>query len=414
MTTKTTPGTVRPTAVAMAALVLLMMIATPAAAGESSDQAIVMQLEEPDALARLATRYDVDFVSAVVPSRGLYLVRPSSGTTKSSDLKKVAKKLAKDPDVAWAELDSESSKPEDDRFHAWPQGSPVDVAYDPQRWREQDGLAYLRLDEVHQRATGSDVLVAILDTGVDVEHPSLQDHLADDGHYDYIDDDQLPLETADGVDSDGDGHVDEAYGHGTHATGLIALVAPDARIVSYRVLDSYGVGNPYVVALAVNDAIDNGVDVINISFSMEGKPKSKVLKEAFKRAKKNNVVIVAAVGNRNMKSEQFPAREKDVIGVAAASRDNSELAWFSNHGKPAMVAAPGEDVVSTLPGGGFGAWSGTSMATPIVTGQAALVRGRYPGTKLKVVTDRVGKSALKLQGKRKVDKGLIDILRSLE
>jgi subtilisin family serine protease len=406
---------VRQITAAVAAFLLLLTMATPAGAEESSDQpAIAVRLADSSALDRLVDQHDLEVISALVPSRGLYLVRPTDGTKKSGDLKKSAKKLSKDDDVAWAEVETDDDDPEDDRFHAWPQGTPIDPSSDPESWLKQDGLGYLRLDDVHQRATGEGVVVAILDTGVDFDHPHLQGHLASSGHFDYIDDDAVPQEEADGLDSNNDGHTDESYGHGTHAAGLVALVAPEARLVSYRVLDSDGVGNPYVVATAVNDAIDSGVDVINISFGMDGKPKSKVLKEAFKRAKKNNVVVVAAAGNRNTKSDHFPAQEKEVIGVAATRRGNDELAWFSNHGKPAMVAAPGEDIVSTLPGGGFGAWSGTSMATPIVAGQAALVRGVYPDVKLKKVTERVGKSSSKLKGKRKIEKGLIDILGSLD
>ena len=92
-------------------------------------------------------------------------------------------------------------------------------------------------------------------------------------------------------------------------------------------LDADGDGDPYVVALAVNDAIDEGADVINLSFGIASKPKSTYLKEAIKRAKKANVTIVAAAGNTGTKDDShYPAREKDVIGVAASTRGNDAIA----------------------------------------------------------------------------------------
>lgn len=397
---------------------LAMIVAVPpASAGgpkPGDPTAIVMQLREPAALSELEADYALDVVDPLVPTRGLFVVAPDGEPMKESDLKKLAKKLDKDSRVDWAEVDSENGGVEDDRFHAWPEGRPDSTGFDADDWANQEALQYLELDQVHRQSTGKGVIVAVLDTGVDMDHPQLAEHLAADGHYDYLGDDRDPNEEPDGFDDDGDGEVDEALGHGTHAAGLIALVAPDAEIRAYRVLDADGNGDPYVVALAVNDAIDQGADVINLSFGVASKPKSKYLKEAIKRAKKANVTIVAAAGNTGRKDDShFPARESEVIGVAASTRGNNAIALFSNFGKSAFVAAPGTDVVSTLPGGGFGAWSGTSMAAPIVSGQAALVRSNHPDTDAKKVIEVVGKTSRKMSGKRKSEKGLIDILQSL-
>ncbi len=395
-------------------IVAMVTATTPAAAkADQIDGTVLAQLGDPAALDDLLADYDLRVVDALVPSRGLYVLAPSRPAEKSDVVKKLAKELDKDPAVLWAEVESADDEPGDDRFHAWPEGQPSRADLDVDTWLTQDGLEYLQLAAVHRRATGAGVTVAILDTGVDVDHPQLMDKLADNRHFDYIDDDADPSEEADGVDDDGDGVADEAFGHGTHAAGLVALVAPDADIVSFRVLDADGNGNPYVVGLAVHDAIDAGADVINVSFGMDHKPKSKFLREAFKRAKKENVVVVAAAGNNGDDEKRYPAHEKDVIGVAAAGR-GGVVTGFSNYGKTALVAAPGQDVVSTLPGGGFGAWSGTSMAAPIVAGQAALVQEANPGMNSKKVIEIVGRSSTKILGGHKIDKGLIDILRSLE
>ena len=404
------------TVATVAALVMIVAV-PPASAGEpkpGDPTAIVMQLHDPSTLSGLEADYALEVVDPLVPTRGLFMVAPDGEPMKEGDLKKLAKDLVKDPRVEWAEVDADNDGVEDDRFHAWPNGRPGSTDLDADDWANQEALQYLELDRVHRQSTGKGVIVAVLDTGVDMDHPQLAGHLAADGHYDYLDGDRDPNEEADGFDDDGDGEVDEAFGHGTHAAGLIALVAPDAEIRVYRVLDADGDGDPYVVALAVNDAIDQGADVINLSFGVASKPTSKYLKEAIKRAKKANVTIVAAAGNTGTKDDShFPAREKDVIGVAASTRGNDAIAHFSNFGKPALVAAPGTDVVSTLPGGGFGAWSGTSMAAPIVSGQAALVRSDHPDADVKKVIEIVGKSSRKMSGARKIEKGLIDILQSL-
>jgi len=254
--------------------------------------------------------------------------------------------------------------------------------------------------------------VAVLDTGADLDHSSLIDAIVEGG-YDYVDDDPVPEEEANGIDDDGDGAVDESFGHGTHTAGLVTLIAPDADILVYRVLDSDGVGDPYLVAEAIDDAVAAGADVINMSFGMEEKTKSKVLREALKNAAKADVVIVAAAGNDGEKRKQYPADESDVIGVSAMDEGSEELADFSNHGNVAWVAAPGENIVSAAPGGGFASWSGTSMAAPIVTGQVALVQSHDSERDVKRIAERIGDSSHKLEGERKVERGRIDIVESL-
>lgn len=401
----------------VAVLGLMVAAVAPASAddddGPDGGGGVVLKVEpgvDPEALAQ---NHRLTVTAPLVASRGIYLLAADpEADGKPLEAKDLVQRLAKEDGVVYAEAARSSSSPEDDRFHAWPEGAPADAGADPEAWRRQEAAAALRLDDVHRIATGVGVVVAVLDTGADLDHHSLVGAIVDGG-YDYIDDDSVPEEEANGRDDDGDGSVDESWGHGTHTAGLVALVAPDAAILVYRVLDSDGNGNEYVVAEAINDAIAAGADVINVSFGMREKTESKVLREAFENAARADVVIVAAAGNDGEKYSQYPAETEGVIGVGAMDRENDELADFSNHGKATMVAAPGEDVVSTVPGGGFASWSGTSMASPIVAGQAALVRSHDPDLRMKHVIATIGRSSHKLSGKRKVQRGIIDIHRSL-
>jgi len=378
---------------------------------DPADEIVVKVVDGAD-LDAIVEAGEVDVVRPVLASRGIFVVTPAA-TNRRSKPKDVAKDLTKLDDVVYAEWLAEGDPLDDDRFHAWPSGRVTPVDSLDRALADQPALEALRLHDVHRMATGRDVVVAVLDTGVDANHPILTGHLVSGG-YDYVDDDAEPAEEADGRDDDGDGVADEAFGHGTHTAGVVVIVAPEARIMVFRVLDADGRGDPYLVAEAVNDAVAAGVDVINVSFGMEDEPTSRVLKDAFKAAEKAGVVVVAAAGNGGSEAKRYPAEAKSVIGVAALGSDGNQLARFSNHGKRALVAAPGEDIVSTLPGGGYGAWSGTSMAAPIVAGQAALILDLQPDLDGKKVTEQIGHSSTKLRGQRRVAKGHVDILASLD
>lgn len=396
---------------------LLVGLGSPAAGDDKKDpDGIVVKVEAGVDLEALAADHKLVVAGPIVESVGMYRLEidpdPDGKPLKRKKLKSTAKRIAKEDGVVYAEADRRGSYAQDDRFHPWPNGLPVGVGDDPDAWLGQGAVADLRLGEVHWLATGAGVTVAVLDTGADLDHPSLVDAIVDGG-YDYVDDDPVPEDEADGTDDDGDGMVDESFGHGTHTAGLVALIAPEADIVVYRVLDADGVGDPYVIAEAIDDAVAAGVDVINMSFGMEEKTKSKVVRNAFKRAARADVVIVAAAGNDGEKSSQYPAEDSDVIGVGAMGEGNERLASFSNHGNVALVAAPGENIISAAPGGGFASWSGTSMATPIVTGQVALVQSHSSEREFKRIVKRIGDSSHKLNGKRKVKRGRIDILASL-
>jgi len=236
----------------------------------------------------------------------------------------------------------------------------------------QVAVAQANLTSALSLADGEGTVVAVMDSGVDPCHPLLRGHLIAGG-LDLVDGDFEPWEDRNGIDEDGDGDVDEAFGHGTFVASVLALAAPGARILPYRVLDSDGGGTAFDVALALADAIDRGVDVINLSLAYHRR--STVVDLLLEDAAARGIVVVAAAGNDAVGTLPFPASDSHVLAVAALSTDGDRLADFSNWGPDVIVAAPGEKIYGGLAGGEFGTASGTSVAAPFAAAGAALLKG---------------------------------------
>jgi len=213
----------------------------------------------------------------------------------------------------------------------------------------------------------TDVVVAVVDTGIDYNHTEFSGRLWQDssGNYGY-----------DFVNEDNDPYDDE--GHGTHCAGIIAAnedgtgiigIAPKVRIMAVKVLDSDGSGTTEDVVAGIKYAADNGANII--SLSLGSRSAETLEEEAVNYAYSKGCVIVAAAGNEDYSSLSYPARFVNAIGVGAIDSNDSR-ASFSNHGKGLDMVAPGVDVISTIPGGTYG-YSGTSMATPYVSGVSALI-----------------------------------------
>jgi hypothetical protein len=172
-------------------------------------------------------------------------------------------------------------------------------------------------------------------------------------------------------------------GHGTHCAGIIAAAINNSigiaglaqvRIMAEKVLDSGGYGYADWVANGIIHAADSGAKII--SMSLGGYGYSELLHEAVKYAYDHGVLIIAAAGNDNTNMKLYPAGYDEVIAVAATDQYDKK-AWFSNWGDWIELAAPGVDIYSTVPWG-YQSWSGTSMATPHVSGVAALVWSLHP------------------------------------
>ncbi|MGJ7451071.1 S8 family serine peptidase [Aquipuribacter sp. MA13-6] len=244
------------------------------------------------------------------------------------------------------------------------------VSTDPLRV-EQWGMGTLRAEHVWSSSRGDGTVVAVIDSGVDGTHPDLTGRV---------------LPGADWVEAGGDGWADRD-GHGTHVAGVVAAVpgngigvvglAPGSQVLPLRVLDENGEGYSSDVADAVVEAALYGVDVINLSLSSDYD--DPWVAEAVEYALGEGVVVVAAAGNAGDVGNpvQYPAATAGVIAVAASDIDDRVPSWSSRHPYVA-VAAPGDEIVSTVLDGGYDWYSGTSMATPHVAATAALLRSASP------------------------------------
>jgi subtilisin family serine protease len=182
-----------------------------------------------------------------------------------------------------------------------------------------------------------------------------------------------------------------------------------------RVLDTDGRGYSATVAEAILFAMENGANVINLSLGMPYE--SDLLEDIIEDAAEEGIVIVAAAGNLNNTQKQYPAATECVVSVTAVNAGKVK-ADFANYGDWLLLSAPGVGIYSTLPVDGYGSWSGTSMATPFVAGQAALLLGLNPNLNVVQVADLTGGTAENLNPYNpgypdQLGVGLINIAASL-
>ncbi len=287
------------------------------------------------------------------------------------------------PNVLYAEPNYIGQVPESQRQRSgWAIGDD-DGTYHAQ-WAPQ----MLRLPEAHTVSTGAGVIVAVLDTGVDRNHPALAGRLVQG--FDFVDLDADPSE-------EGVYGQDSAYGHGTHVAGLIALAAPDASIMPLRILKPDGTGTSWLLAQAIRYAVANNAGVVNMSYSVSKRSLliDNILDLVTSLAA--GPVMVAAAGNNGPSTAmEYPAaKHKPGLLAVAASTQDDRLAAFSTRGQWVDLAAPGENILSCVPISSYASWSGTSMAAPLVAGTAALVRAKYPSfTAAQVKTQMIDNSAI--------------------
>jgi thermitase len=309
----------------------------------------------------------------------LVLVRPRSG--KRTDA--LRKRLRSADGVAYAEPDfiqsASQEKTPNDPLYAFDYAlveSPSDHDIDaPSAWVTRTGCAK----------------VAILDTGIDTDHPDLAPNVYKSGD-----------KPNNGKDDDKNGYVDDTYGwnvikgkgsgqddngHGTHVSGIvagrgnnangIAGVCWSAKLVAVKFMNSKGKGSTSDAIDGIDYAVKNGAKIVNCSFGSSSK--SSALHDAVDYAQDHNVLLVVAAGNDGDNIDKHPIypasySDSNILAVAASTSDDT-LASFSNFGSSNVdVAAPGDSILSTYLGGGYKTLSGTSMAAPYAAGTAAMLR----------------------------------------
>lgn len=331
----------------------------------------------------------------------IYLLQTPPGT-EPEDLLDA---LELDGRIAYAELNYIGETPENSGQNSWAWGG-----QDEAPMAGQYALAALNLPQAHMTSQGDGVIVAVLDTGVQRNHPALAGSFTAVAA-DFIDGDNQPDDIFDGLDNDGDDLIDEAAGHGTHVAGIIHLTAPQAQIMPIRVLNSDGQGNIYSLAEAINFAAANGADVINLSLGLP--KKSALLKDVIRQAARQGVVVIAAAGNTGSKSKQYPAASQCALAVTAVGPD-ATLTDFAAFGSWVAFAAPGQSIYSTFPESGYAWWSGTSMAAPFVAAQAALLLSVDPSLTVRDVALLIAHTAQPLSGPDQINGGLPDAQASLQ
>jgi subtilisin family serine protease len=267
----------------------------------------------------------------------------------------------------------------------------------------QWALEDVRAGDAWQTTTGSgDVVIADIDTGVDVLHPDLAANI-------WRNPGELP---GNGVDDDGNGYVDDEYGidtayhdvlplddygHGTHTSGIAAAVGDNGlgvaglgwhtKIMALKFITYWGGGTDAgaieCIDYAVRQKLDHGVNVVAINASWGGGAPDLFLRNTINRAGDAGIVFCASAGNNSANNDRRPMYPSSfdspsIISVAATD-SRGRLAGFSNFGRVSVdIAAPGEDILSTLPDGRYERWSGTSMAAPYVAGAVALCAAAHP------------------------------------
>jgi thermitase len=293
---------------------------------------------------------------------GVRVVEPPAAASAT-----VATHLAADPRVVRVEPDGLVS---------------IDWTPNDELWSSQWEHRRTRLDRAWKFGRGErTTVIAVVDTGVWARHPDLKGHTLNG--WDFVNHDRRPFDD---------------NGHGTAVAGVAAAISNNGigvagvcgrcRIMPVKVLESNGVGWWTVAARGIVYAADHGADVINLSFT--GPSGTDALGSAIAYARERGVVVVAAAGNQGSTAPGYPAAYPGVISVAASMSTDERYAW-SNYSTWVKLAAPG-CTTTTHVDGSYGGFCGTSAATPVVSGVAALVISRKPGKDRAWVEDLLRRS----------------------
>src|SRR5213083_499009 len=299
-----------------------------------------------------------------------------------------------DSDIRWAELNASTTLPSNSHARYIVAAPTVAASW----YTTQPNFGLVHLSGALTYATGLGVVVADINSWVDYSHPALAGHLTsgydfvvgrpsgvavlNDSSAGYLDDssagylDQATItylndSSAGYLDDSSAGYLDSqprAWSHATSVGSIIAAIATDAMIMPVVAFGPNGSSDTLTIAKAIIWAVDNGAQVINMSFGTEDT--SKVMQKAITYALDHSVTLVASAGNNNTSLTsvpQYPAAYSGVISTAATNLQDVK-ASFSNYGPTIVMDAPGVNIISAAPGNLYGCMSGTSFSAPIIAG----------------------------------------------
>ncbi|MGG6449479.1 S8 family peptidase [Pseudobacillus badius] len=284
-------------------------------------------------------------------------------------------------------------------------GLPNNLLY---REQYQWNLPIIQAEAGWDITTGDEhIIIAVIDTGVDLDHPDLSGRLTNG--YNVLENNDFP---------------DEDSGHGIHVSGIIASETNNQegiagitwynKIMPIKAMGAEGYGTTFDIAKGIIWAVDHGANVINRSLG--NYQPSSLLKEAIDYAYNKNVVMISAAGNENTIQPSYPAAYPEVLSVSAVD-NTGRRASFSNYGDYIDVSAPGVQITSTYFNQQYAALSGTSMASPHVAGLAGLLLSANPNLTNQEVIDIIKNSAYDLGipgNDSDFGNGLIDVKNALE
>jgi hypothetical protein len=354
---------------------------TPCENGTRACREIIVRLHPNQAPDAVATGVSGSVIRAI-PGRRTFLIQ----IPQQANFQTVLSALSNDQRVAWAEPNYLQGGPS-----GMTQSFFLSMTPNPIQVTSQYAAPLIGIPEAHLVSRGAGTTIAVLDTGLDPTHPAFDGRIAPGG-WNFLTNTADFADVGNGLDDNGNNLIDELTGHGTMVSGLVLLVAPQAQILPLKILNSDGVGTAFAMAQAIDAAVAAGAQIINISAGST--MPSVAVRDAVNNAAAANCLVVAAVGNANRESPRlYPAGHDSALAVAGTDADDIK-AQFSDYGDHIILAAPAVDIVGPFPGAQYATANGTSFATPLVSGTAALIRSAFPATPVTGVTSFLGQGSI--------------------